>query len=101
MILMHIMIAALAAGIPRAPSHTAADARATVDTAIARMGGEQALRSVTTVHYELVTQWLNASFDPRPFTDSPGYEVHSDTRDYRTKRGGMFGDFGATRRGSS
>jgi hypothetical protein len=58
---------------------------AVVDTAIARMGGLDALRGVRTVRYEMMTQWLRLSFDPRPFNNAPVYERHTDTRDYSTR----------------
>jgi hypothetical protein len=60
-------------------------ARAIVDTAAARMGGIAALRAVRTVKLDMMTQWLSLSFDERPFTDGPSYELHFDQRDYATK----------------
>lgn len=65
----------------------AADMRAAavVDTAIVRMGGAAALRAIHTVRYDMVTQWLSTSYDARPFQDAPGYEMHTDIRDYDTR----------------
>lgn len=64
------------------PPHHDPAALAIVDTAIARMGGLDALRAIRTVRYSMVTQWLTTSFDPRPFTDAPSYELSTDMRDY-------------------
>ena len=63
----------------------APSAIAVVDTAIARMGGERALRAIHRARYDMMTQWLSTSFDARPFQDGPGYEWHSDYRDYDTR----------------
>ena len=57
-------------------------ARAVVDTAIARMGGAEALGRIERVRFELLTQWQRTSFDARPYVDLPSYELHSDVRDY-------------------
>ena len=57
-------------------------ARAVVDTAIARMGGAEALGRIERVRFELMTQWQRTSFDARPYVDLPSYELHSDVRDY-------------------
>lgn len=57
-----------------------AHAVAVVDTAIARAGGDSALRAIHTVRYDMVTQWLSTSYDARPFQDAPGYEMHRDLR---------------------
>jgi hypothetical protein len=64
----------------------AGDSRAlsVVDTAAARMGGIDALRTIRTARYTMVTQWLATSFDKRPFNDAPSYEFSSDMRDYAT-----------------
>lgn len=58
---------------------------AIVDTAIVRMGGLDALRAIKTARYSMVTQWLNITFSPRPFTDAPSYELNSDMRDYPSR----------------
>jgi len=55
---------------------------ALIDTAIARMGGADLLRSLTRVRFELMTQWARTAFDARPFADQPSYEWHTDQRDY-------------------
>lgn len=75
----------LGAALPRPRAAAPDPAQAIVDTAIARMGGAVALRGIKTARYELITQWLTTSFSTRPFSDAPGYEVHSDLRDYDAK----------------
>ncbi len=67
-----------------APGAPAPDPRAvaTVDSAIARMGGAEALGRIERVRYELVTQWQRFVPDGRPHADRPSYEWHSDFRDY-------------------
>lgn len=60
-------------------------ASAVVDTAIARMGGLDALRAIRTARYSMVTQWLTTTFNPRPFTDAPSYELNTDMRDYASR----------------
>lgn len=69
---------------PAARETHAEDTRAVmvVDTAIARMGGATALHAIHTVRYNMMTQWLSTSYDARPFQDAPGYELHTDIRDY-------------------
>ena len=60
-------------------------AMAIVDSAIAQMGGLDALRGIRTARYSMVTQWLSTNFTPRPFEDAPSYELNSDMRDYTTR----------------
>lgn len=55
-----------------------------LDTAIARMGGADALGRIQRVRFETMTQWLRTAFDERPTADQPSYEWHSDLRDYTT-----------------
>lgn len=58
-------------------------AQAVLDTAIARMGGQEALEGVHQVRQEVLTQWLvTPSFAERPFQDFPSYETNTDERDY-------------------
>ena len=79
---------ALALASPTADSSIAhattsrASAASVVDTAIARMGGLDALERIKTARYHIAIQWLNPSFDPRPYRDAPGYEFDTDYRDY-------------------
>jgi hypothetical protein len=60
------------------------NALAALDTAIARMGGAEALGRIQRVRFEMITQWQRTSFDGRPYADQPSYEWHSDLRDYAT-----------------
>jgi hypothetical protein len=55
---------------------------AIIDTSIERMGGATALRGLTRVRLEMMTQWQRTSFDPRPYTDLPSYERHTEQRNY-------------------
>jgi len=71
----------VAAALLTAPLR-AQSAQAIVDTAIARMGGAPALRDVKRVRFEMMTQWQRTAFDERPYGDQPGYETHTDLRDY-------------------
>jgi hypothetical protein len=57
-------------------------ARELIDAALARMGGAGRLRDVQRIRLEMMTQWQRASFDPRPYTDQPSYERHTELRDY-------------------
>jgi hypothetical protein len=74
-----LLIAALLLGSVSLPAPTPAER---LDTAIARMGGEAALRRIERPRFEAMTQWLRTSFDGRPFADALSYESHSDLRDY-------------------
>jgi hypothetical protein len=62
--------------------HAPPSAAAIVDTAIARMGGFSVLQGIKTVRYAMAIQWLNTSFDARPYSDGPNYELDTDYRDY-------------------
>lgn len=53
-----------------------------LDRGISRMGGDSILRSVRTIRFEMLTQWLTITFADRPFADRPSYERHVDLRDY-------------------
>jgi hypothetical protein len=57
-------------------------AAAIVDNALHHMGGATALRGLTRVRLEMMTQWQRTSFDARPYTDLPSYERHTELRDY-------------------
>jgi hypothetical protein len=78
-----LLVLALAPYAPAA-SGPAPDphAAAILDSAMARMGGAEALRRVERARFEMLTQWQRTSFDTRPYTDQPSYELHSDVRDY-------------------
>lgn len=55
-----------------------------VDRAIARMGGEAALRAVKGVRMDIMTQWARTNFADHPFADLPSYERNVELRDYTT-----------------
>lgn len=56
--------------------------RATLDTAVARMGGIDALRSIKRMRLESMTEWQRTSLDARPHAVVSSYEWHSEMRDY-------------------
>lgn len=73
-----------AAGAPlRGPS----DPRATalVDRAMTVMGGEAALRGVTSLRIDLMTQWQRAVYGAHPYADAPSYERSVELRDYANR----------------
>lgn len=53
-----------------------------LDTAIARMGGADALRRIERVRFEMMTLWQRMAFDGRPNDLIGSYELHSDLRNY-------------------
>lgn len=55
---------------------------ALLDTSIEHMGGAAALRSLTRVRLEMMTQWQRTTFEARPYTDMPSYERHTEIRNY-------------------
>lgn len=80
-----MMMSMLGTGVLAPAPASQVGARAVVDTAIARMGGETALRAVHRARYDMMTQWLSTTFDARPFQNAPGYEWHTDYRDYDSR----------------
>jgi hypothetical protein len=46
------------------------------------MGGENVLRGVERVAYQMMTQWQRTNFRTVPLTDQPSFEAHTDVRDY-------------------
>jgi len=50
--------------------------------AVARSGGDSALRAVRTARYEYLTQWMRTSFAPHPAPAASSVETNVDTRDY-------------------
>ncbi len=62
-----------------------ARAEAVLDAAIARMGGEAALRAVRTVRLDVMTQWQRTAFSAVPGADAPSYERHVELRDYAAR----------------
>jgi hypothetical protein len=57
-------------------------ARAIVDTALARMGGAEAVARVQRVRREMLTTWQRTNFRDEPYADAPSFELHTDIRDY-------------------
>jgi hypothetical protein len=79
-----IAIATAGAFLPP-PSLTVRHRTATsdaLDTAIARMGGEDALRRIERVRFEMMTLWQRMTFENRPSDLIGTYELHSDLRNY-------------------
>jgi hypothetical protein len=72
----------LALAVAQAPAAPGPRAAAVLDTAMARMGGAEALARIERVRFETMTQWQRTSFEERPYADQPSYEWHADVRDY-------------------
>ncbi|HUQ81569.1 MAG TPA: hypothetical protein VM076_10540, partial [Gemmatimonadaceae bacterium] len=62
-------------------AHSVASAPA-LDTAIARMGGADALQKIERVRFEMMTLWQRMGFEPRQSDLIQGFELHSDLRNY-------------------
>ena len=67
---------------PTTPIHRRAAVPAALDTAIARMGGANALTRIERVRFEMMTLWQRMTFDNRPADLIGTYELHSDLRNY-------------------
>ncbi|HVX89632.1 MAG TPA: hypothetical protein VG940_11925 [Gemmatimonadales bacterium] len=78
---MLILLLALAAGPLPSQSPDPA-AKAFIDTALARMGGRDAVARVQRVRREMLTTWQRTGFRNEPYADAPSYELHTDIRDY-------------------
>lgn len=74
-------------GAPAVSAQKPSDPRAVAiaDRAIARMGGETALRAVKSLRMSIVTQWARTNFADHPFADLPSYERNEELRDYTTR----------------
>jgi hypothetical protein len=59
-----------------------APSTAALDTAIARMGGEETLRKVERVRFEVMTLWQRMGFEQRQSDLIGSFELHSDLRNY-------------------
>lgn len=57
-------------------------ARATLDTALARMGGRDLVAAVQRTRVEMVTEWYRTTLDGRPQPQSLGHEWDVELRDY-------------------
>lgn len=74
-----LLPAALAA---QATPSARATAVTILDEAIARQGGDSALRAIRTARLDVMTQWQRFHFGTHPYADGPSYERHQDLRDY-------------------
>lgn len=77
------LVLALALASQSAGAQSAATA--VVDRAIARMGGDAALRAIRTIRMDVITQWQRTVLTDHPFADAPSYERHADLRDYQAR----------------
>ncbi len=78
------LLLALSAGLTaQAPARSADPAaKAILDTALARMGGADAVARVQRVRREMLTTWQRTNFRDEPYADAPSFELHTDIRDY-------------------
>src|SRR5687768_11377526 len=76
------MTAAVSGAFLPPPSSVLRPPPAALDTAIARMGGEDALRRIERVRFEMMTLWQRMTFDNRPSDLIGSYELHTDLRNY-------------------
>ena len=67
---------------PDTPVARRSAAPAALDSAIARMGGEETLRKVERVRFEFMTLWQRMTFEDRPTEIIGSYELHTDLRNY-------------------
>ena len=67
---------------PETAAHREPAAAAALDTAIARMGGQENLTRIERVRFEMMTLWQRMTFDTRPTDLISTYELHSDLRNY-------------------
>lgn len=85
-----------AASAPIAPSNSARGAvqsaaksseslRALLDRSITNMGGDSALRAISSIRLDMMTQWLRVAVENRPFMDYPSFERNIELRDYTTR----------------
>lgn len=77
------LAAALLAGAAALEAAQAPDTPgALLARAVARSGGDSALRSVRTARYEYLTQWMRTSFENLPAPTASSVELNTDWRDY-------------------
>ncbi len=57
---------------------------ALIDRAVTRMGGEPALRAITSIRLDVMTTWQRTHLGSHPYADAPSFERHADLRDYTT-----------------
>jgi hypothetical protein len=77
-----LLLASVTLSAPTLPQAPDPAAKAVVDTALARMGGAEAVARVQRVRREMLTTWQRTSFRDEPYADAPSFELHTDIRDY-------------------
>lgn len=84
-------VAALSAAVlhatPVYAQPTANDPRAVaiIDQAVTRMGGEPALRGITSLRLDVMTMWQRTGFAVHPYADAPSFERNVELRDYANR----------------
>ena len=78
-----LLAAALSIAVALTPASDP-NALAILDTAIARMGGLTALRSIDRMQLQVMTEWQRTAFDARRDPVILSYELSTELRDYTT-----------------
>lgn len=84
-VLLPLSVAAVPSAAQAQPVGTArssATATQVLDAAIARLGGDSALRAVRSIRMDVTTVWQRLHFGTHPYADGPSLERHQDLRDY-------------------
>jgi hypothetical protein len=81
MLTLVLAASVLASAPPQSPLPAPA-AKAILDTALARMGGRDAVQHIQRIRREMLTTWQRTNFRDEPYADAPSFELHTDTRDY-------------------
>ena len=77
-----LLAASVALSAPSPQQSADPAAKAIIDTALARMGGADAVARVQRVRREMLTTWQRVNFRDEPYADAPSFELHTDIRDY-------------------
>jgi len=77
-----LLLASVALSAPTPQQSADPAAKAVIDTALARMGGADAVARVQRVRREMLTTWQRVNFRDEPYADGPSFELHTDIRDY-------------------
>lgn len=77
-----LLLAGVIASAPLRSQSPDPAAKAVIDTALARMGGADAVARVQRVRREMLTTWQRTNFRDEPYADAPSFELHTDIRDY-------------------
>jgi hypothetical protein len=77
-----LLLASVALSAPSPQQSADPAAKAIIDTALARMGGADAVARVQRVRREMLTTWQRVNFRDEPYADAPSFELHTDIRDY-------------------